>query len=127
RFKDVDGTCLLELRGTGTQTVLPPSVHPDGEPFVWNAEGEPAEVPSDHLRSGVVKLAACALMARHWPKNGARHECSLALSTVLLTAGWSVDDASRLVTHAAKFADDEEWAKRRTDVETTDKRLNAGE
>src|SRR6516164_7623960 len=28
RFKDVDGTCLLELRGTGTQTVLPPSVHP---------------------------------------------------------------------------------------------------
>ena len=31
RFRDTDGTTLVELRGSGGQTVFPPSTHPSGE------------------------------------------------------------------------------------------------
>src|SRR5690606_2278587 len=31
QFRDADGKSLVELRGTGGQTVVPPSIHPEGE------------------------------------------------------------------------------------------------
>jgi putative DNA primase/helicase len=128
RFKDTNGACLLELRGAaGTQTAIPPSVHPSGEAFVWLTEGDPAPVDADALRVAASRLAACVLLARHWPQNGARHECALALSTVLLNAGLSVDEAARIITNAAKLAGDEEWQLRRRDVESTEKRLTEGQ
>ena len=42
---DVDGnpgTTLIELRSTGQQTVIPPSVHPSGELLVWADKRDPA-------------------------------------------------------------------------------------
>src|ERR1019366_3488068 len=35
RFTDADGTCLVELRSAGQQTIVPPSIHPSGEPTNW--------------------------------------------------------------------------------------------
>ena len=31
KFSDIDGSCLVEIRSTGQQTVVPPSIHPSGE------------------------------------------------------------------------------------------------
>ena len=39
RFADVDGTVLLEMRGTGSQTVFPGSVHPSDEAVEWDDDG----------------------------------------------------------------------------------------
>src|SRR5262245_21332958 len=36
---------VVELRSTGTQTVVPPSRHPDGGVYHWDQCGEPARVP----------------------------------------------------------------------------------
>ena len=127
RLADTDGTCLLELRGAGTQTALPPSVHPSGESFAWIVEGDPATVSHDVLRSAFLALGTCVLMARHWPKNGARHECALALSGMMLNAGWPLDLVTKIVVQAAKLAGDEEWGQRKKDVETTNARLDAAE
>lgn len=63
KFTDVDGTCLVELRSTGQQTVVPPSIHTSGEPIRWECEGEPAAVSGEELRSAVARLAACVLLA----------------------------------------------------------------
>lgn len=126
RYEDERGI-FLELRGTGTQTALPPSVHPEGESFVWSAEGEPATVDGPALKAAVTKLAVATLLARHWPGNGHRHELTMALSTVLLNSGWLVVDTSKVITQAAKVGGDEEWRERARDVETTDKRLANGE
>src|SRR5262249_30445743 len=35
---------LLELRSTGGQTIVPPSVHESNEPIIWHEEGDPGRV-----------------------------------------------------------------------------------
>ena len=61
---------IVELRSTGTQTVLPPSVHPDNEPYTWHAAGKPTLIDGRILLSDVSRLAAAALLARYWQPSG---------------------------------------------------------
>ncbi len=65
QFKDVDGTMLVELRSTGSQTLVPPSTHPSGEPIAWGREGTAARIDAATLRAVVSRIAAGALLARH--------------------------------------------------------------
>jgi DNA polymerase I-like protein with 3'-5' exonuclease and polymerase domains len=122
-----DKVLLLELRSTGGQTLVPPSVHPSGEALTWHAFNEPARVPLDELRVACSRVAAAALLARHWPAQGCRHELALALAGGLLRAGWPVEKAQdflRAVYEAAQTGDVE--TKLRA-VEDTAEKLAAGE
>lgn len=57
---------LVELRGTGGQTVFPPSVHPSAEVIAWTDEPyDIARVHGDELRLAVGHLAAAVLELRH--------------------------------------------------------------
>jgi DNA polymerase I-like protein with 3'-5' exonuclease and polymerase domains len=119
---DDDRVTLLELRSTGGQTVVPPSVHPTGEALAWDSFGEPARVSLDELRVACCQVAAAALLARHWPAKGCRHELALALAGGLLRAGWTVGKAQdflRAVYEAAQTGDIE--AKLRAVEDTADK------
>src|SRR5690606_38514414 len=71
-FKDLDGTVLLEIRGTGHQTVIPPSIHSSGEPIAWVRDGAPLPIEEANLLRAVRATAIAALLARHWPA-GSRH------------------------------------------------------
>ncbi len=53
---------IVEIRSTGTQTVVGPSVHPSGEAYEW-LEGEPAKVEHEVLAKAVEALVA-AVIAR---------------------------------------------------------------
>src|SRR5262249_60825962 len=79
---------LVELRSSGSQTVVPPSVHPGGDPYVWYSFGEPAPVALADHEKAVSSVAAAALLARHWPGLGARHDARLALAGGLLRNGY---------------------------------------
>ena len=125
RFRD-DAGVLVELRSTGAQTLVPPSVHPGGEMLTWEEAGTPAAIDADELCRAVSRLAACVLMARNWPAQGHRHEAALALSGVLLRAGWSEEDVTLFVCRAAEAAGDEEWRARAADVRSTVENLQAG-
>ncbi len=57
RFQDPTGGSIVELRGRGGQTMVPPSVHPSGEMLTWACDGEPAAVPTDTLIASVSRLA----------------------------------------------------------------------
>ena len=46
---------LLELRSTGGQTVVPPSVHPTGEALVWHVFNEPVRLPSTSCASPALR------------------------------------------------------------------------
>ncbi len=65
RCKDANGKMIVELRGTGCQTVIPGSVHPSGEPIEWVKDGEPAEIDPADLQAAVERLAeACGARPR---------------------------------------------------------------
>ncbi len=112
---------IVELRSTGVQTVIPPSRHPSGESYWWERNGEPARVGGEELVGKVKRLAACALLARHWPAEGSRDDLAMHLAGGLLRAGWSQEEVDRFVTLAAQAAGDEEWASRGKARQTAEK------
>jgi Bifunctional DNA primase/polymerase, N-terminal len=122
------GKPILELRGTGHQTVIPPSLHePTGEPIMWHREGEFGKTTEDALLQWSRKLAAAALLARRWPRQGKHHDGVFALAGVLHRAHWTVADAVEFVLAAAQAAgDDKKLRNRERDVRTTFRRLGSG-
>lgn len=99
---------LIEIRSNGGQTVLPPSPHPEGGLYTWDEAGDPAEVEVGLLKQRVSYVAAGALLARHWPAEGARHDLTLAISGWLLRTGMPVEtcaDFVEAVAHAAGYGE----------------------
>ncbi len=125
KFTAPDGSCLLELRSDGTQTIVPPSTHPSGEVFQWATDGDPTKIDANTLRNAAATLATCALLARYWPEQGSRsrHQAALAAGGFLLRGGLPEEMALRVVEAAARIAGDEEWQKRGNDVRGTVRRL----
>jgi hypothetical protein len=109
QYRDpITGAMLVELRSTGSHTLAPPSVHPSGEAYRWERQGEPVRVDSDELRRRVAIVAADALLARYWPSEGSRHAASLALVGWLCRHGWDQEEAERFVADVARAAGDDE-------------------
>ena len=102
RFCDIDGTCMVEIRSTGQQTIIPPSIHPSGERVEWAETGKAKRIPPHDLSVQVKRTAAATLIARHWPKPGSRHELSLALAGILLREGWDDNEAGDFVSVVAQ-------------------------
>jgi hypothetical protein len=106
----VDGTDLLEVRSTGGQTVAPPSVWRDKEPphttepVVRNSFTEPAEIDFAALLAAARSVAAAAILARHWPAKGSRHDPRLALSGALARVGRTEDRITGFVRAATVAA-----------------------
>ncbi len=126
RFRAPDGTCLVEVRSTGMQTIVPPSVHPSGEVLAWDSFGPPMVISGPKLREAVARVAACSLLVRCWPPEGSRHDTALASGGLLLQEGVPEELAVKLVEVAARTAGDEEWESRGQDVRDTARNLTAG-
>jgi hypothetical protein len=97
-YKDTDGKKrLVELRSTGRQTLVAPSIHPSGEEYVWHTESglEVARIAAEELEMRVRELTTATLIARHLPRirdeqtgeGGGRHDYAMALSGFLLRPG----------------------------------------
>lgn len=127
-FADPDGTMLVELRSSRSATMVPPSLHPCGEGVAWEGESlEPTPVDGLDLRTAVTALATAALLARHWPARGGRHDTAMAAAGLLLRSGLDEALTTKIIRAAARVAGDEEWSDRATDVATTVEKLAAGE
>jgi hypothetical protein len=126
KFSAPDGKCLVELRSTGQQTVVPPSVHPSGEVITWVSDGEPARVEGPILLQNGARTAAAALLGRSWPAKGQRHDAALALAGMLFGAGWAEDEAQNFVRAVVTAAGDEEARARVLDVVSTSRRVASG-
>lgn len=90
-YKLPDGSMCVELRASG-HTVIPPSIHPSGEKYVWDSEpwgGEdgPTVVDGQTLAVQVALMALTATLLEKWPKKGGRHEAYLHLAGGLLRYG----------------------------------------
>jgi hypothetical protein len=127
RFVAPDGTCIAELRSTGGQTVVPPSIHPSGETVVWAKNGSPATVDPETLRNSIAQLAAAVLLGKSWSKrSGNRQEMAMAVAGFLLRNGVAEEAVVKLIVVSAQLAGDEEYQKRADCVKVTAKALAAG-
>ncbi|MBN8597945.1 MAG: DUF3987 domain-containing protein [Planctomycetes bacterium] len=88
---------IVELRSTGAQTVVGPSIHPSGEPYD-PLDGEPAVVDAGELAAAVAALAEAVTEARHGRRERPRSRPE-ALGTPTFLAG----DA--LLRRAAAYLD----------------------
>jgi Bifunctional DNA primase/polymerase, N-terminal len=105
-WKDVGGKKLVELRSTGRQTIVAPSTHPDGDEYVWHSEAglKMSEMPAAELRERCRELATAALIARHVPTEGSRHDYAMALAGFVLRGGRMEADLALKVFKAAWYA-----------------------
>lgn len=104
-----DRAMLLEIRSTGSQTVLPGSTHASGEAIEWeNGDGvtvpEATAVEPETLLKRAGMLAATALFGRYYPGPGTRHDFDLAVSGALLGSGLDCADVVLMVQGAAVAA-----------------------
>lgn len=118
---------LVELRSTGGQTVVPPSVHTSGEDVVWHDFGDPAEVAADDILKAVTEVAVVALLARHWPGRGARQDAHLALAGGLARVGWPAGRAEALIRVLAVATGDDQVEERVRTVGRSGDKVAAGE
>src|SRR5262249_45590783 len=80
--------------------------------ILWYSFTGLAELQLTDLRRAVREVAACSLLARHWPAKGTRQDTYLALAGGLLLGGWEQNRAERFVAALAAVTRDEEAAKR---------------
>jgi hypothetical protein len=89
-YLDTDGKKkLIELRANGRQTLVAPSLHPNGNEYAWNPTLELVTVEARELEQAVNKLATATLIACHLPEHrrfggGGRHDFALALAGYML-------------------------------------------
>jgi putative DNA primase/helicase len=111
--------CLVELRSDGTQTMLPPSIHPSGHKlqFRYINDSAPAVDYAD-LLVATQRIAACSVIARSWSE-GSRHQLALAFAGMMYKADFNQDLAENVVNTICNFTKDEEMADRLNAVTTT--------
>lgn len=124
-----DKNMIVEVRATGGQTMVPPSIHPDtGERLEWAEVGAiPAAATWQELHDASRNLATVSLVARGWPSQGGRHDAALALSGTLVTGGMELADAEGFIDCVCEGAEDDDRADRMLAARTTFSRWQDGE
>ncbi len=115
---DHGGATLAELRSTGRQTTVAPSIHPDdGDEYRWH-RGVIREIDGEELERLVEDVAVATLLALHWPLKGARQTFALHTAGFL---GRHVEHGrvETILEAAALAAEDEEADKRSRAVRDT--------
>ena len=103
-WKDLQNATLVEVRSTGGQTVVPPSIHASGEPITWvNPTQAVLPITIEALTDAVRLIATGALLAQHWPE-GRRHEAAGHVGGMLARFGIDPAMVERLTRAVARLA-----------------------
>jgi putative DNA primase/helicase len=104
---DETGT-LLELRGDGSQTMCPPSVHPSGNMLEFTTLNSEAEsVCYQDLKRCASLLAASAEVSQRWIE-GIRHDLALAFAGLCLKEGVDPNLIVHIIQGICKITGDAE-------------------
>lgn len=118
------GKPILELRvGYQQETMLPPSIHPDGEEVKWAGEFTVAtllgEVTAETLKRRASLACACALIVKYFNPEGDRHVWCLAVAGALKQLGVLSTEAENIIRTAAVAVGDKRFEDRVTETRTT--------
>ena len=112
-------SCIVELRGDGAQTMIPPSMHPSGSKLHVtdvNTSEEPVKYV-DLLRS-VAFLAASAELMQNWHE-GKRHSLALGFAGVCLKVGITHNLILHIIQRICKITHDAEEKDRLNAIRTS--------
>jgi hypothetical protein len=98
---------LVELRSTGSQSVLPPSIHPSGEHYKIYHDVDFTPINRARLLLYCRMVAAAAVFAKYWPEEGSRHDYIVAVSGALLWSNWQQDPISKVLDGMLAAVDSE--------------------
>ena len=116
---DGSKSTLVELRGEGTQTMIPPSVHPNGNKLSFTELNEAAHsVEYAGLLKAVNLLAACSEIAQNW-QEGLRHDLAMALSGLARKQDLNANLVMQIVQRICQINNDSEEKDRLNTVRTT--------
>jgi hypothetical protein len=117
---------VIEIRSTGSQSVLPPSVHTSGELYEWERQEAPPEIDPTQLLRDIGEIAAAALIASLWKDS--RHKFALTLAGFLAKNQVPLERAKRFINLVVLSAQDEEAPDRlRAVVDTYDDYANGND
>jgi putative DNA primase/helicase len=110
---------LVELRGDGSQTMIPPSIHPNGSHLRFTDINQDApEVKYADLLKSVSFLAACSEVAQRWV-SGQRHELALSFSGLCLKQEVDPQLLVNIIQRICKKTGDQEAQDRMNCVRTS--------
>jgi len=121
-----DDRCVVELRADGSQTLLPPSVYPDGDRCVWT-DGDVLEAHTVTIRGYVEDIAVATLLLMNYPGEGARHQFWLGAIGMLIKARHPVERIRRIVEATVRCANDPELRTRFRIIDTTMTKFMVGD
>lgn len=125
--KGKDATKVVEIRSTGSQSVLPPSLHPDNERYIIDRDLEFTSLGKAELERYVSRVAAAAVLLRNFPEEGGRHDFIHSLTGGLMWSGWNEEDTSLFMEAFLKCIDDEEPGDRKLTVKNTIEHFKKGD
>ena len=119
---------VIELRGTGFQSVLPPSLHPSGERYRIENEQAPMEVSYRMLRRWVYEIGAAASFVANYPDEGGRHDYVHAVTGALMHSGWNDEHVEKFMLAVLGAIDgrEDDIKQRETTIKNTIKRFREG-
>lgn len=108
---------ILEIRSTGSQSVLPPSIHPDGDRYEINHDVPFRSITRRELERRCNLIAAASFLAQHYPASGSRHDYIHVVTGSLLWEGWKEEpvwEFMRAMLDAADQKEDDREQRERT-------------
>jgi putative DNA primase/helicase len=101
-------TTIVELRADGAQTMIPPSVHPDGTQLTFKACNEHAEpVEYSALLRHVSLLAAASEITQYWTE-GRRHNLALGFAGLCIKADLDLNLIMQILQRICSLTNDVE-------------------
>jgi KaiC/GvpD/RAD55 family RecA-like ATPase len=102
----IEYRCRTKAGGRGHQTMIPPSIHPSGEPVEWELPPTPDNIPvvsAQNLLKAIKWTGAITLMAKYFPTRD-RHHAIRAWAKLLRDGKFSLDDAQFILALVGKHS-----------------------
>ncbi|MBI4370001.1 MAG: bifunctional DNA primase/polymerase [Elusimicrobia bacterium] len=122
---DLSGGTILEIRGDRHQTLVAPSIHPEGDVYRWENDLEPIRLEGKKIEQLAREVATAALLRHYW-KKGSRNRHDLALAVAGFLGRRLPQERVRQIIMATA-AGDEELGDRLRSLDDTLKKLNGGQ
>ncbi|WP_426313806.1 phage/plasmid primase, P4 family [Methylobacterium fujisawaense] len=116
-----DGQTLVEFRGNGCQTMMPPSIHPDNGEMVRFEEGRsgrPASCDRETLLTAIRQIATVSFLSAFWIERG-RHKLAMQFAGLCACSGVDRKACEKIIGTLCSITEDEEREDRLLAVATS--------